>query len=115
MKKITLGVEILGNNARLVGMSEKFEFQDGKRGARIGTTLEIILPHAGFEKIRVSIPTLSLVVSQEDIEAHNNRFDPIKVQFEGFAATPYVDRAGNISYSAKAEKALFPGLKKEGV
>lgn len=113
--RITIGADFLGSDPRLVGMSEKFEFQDGKKGARIGTTLEVLLPHAGFEKIRVTTPEMAFPIAPEEIDARNTRFDPIKIQFEGFTATPYVDKTGNISYSGKATKALFPGFKKEGV
>lgn len=110
--KINLGTEVLGTNPRLVGMSEKYSFSEGKRGSQIGTTLEILLPHAGFDKIRVSVPDMTLPVSQEDINASNLRFDPIKVQFEGFTASPYVDKGGNVAYSAKANRVLFPNFKK---
>lgn len=112
--KVNFGIEILGNNPRVTAIYEKYEYQDGKRGARIGTTIEVLLPHAGFEKIRVAVPILSLPITQEEIEARNANFDPFPVRFEGFSATPYVDKLGNISYSAKADKVMFPGLKREG-
>lgn len=109
--KINLGKEILGKDPRLSGFSDRFDFKDGQRGPQIGLWLEIVMPEAGFDKIRVAYPGLTLPVTHEEIEARNAQFAPFKVEFEGFTATPYVDRSGRVAYSAKTENVRFPEIK----
>ncbi len=109
--KISLGKEILGKNPRLVGISERFEFKDGQRGPQVGLWLEIVMPETGFDKIRVAYPGLTLPVTSEEIESRNAQFAPYKVDFDGFSATPYVDRSGRVAYSAKTENVRFPEIK----
>lgn len=108
---ISLSKAILGQDPRLVKSTGRFDFKDGQRGPQIGLWLEVLIPEAGFDKIRVAYPGLTLPVTQEEIEARNAQFAPFKVEFEGFTATPYVDRSGRVAYSAKAEVVRFPEIK----
>lgn len=112
--KISLGKEILGKNPQLFSFSERFEYKDGQRGPQIGLWLEIFLPEAGFDKMRGAYPDLTLPVTREEIESRNVQFFPFKVEFEGFSASPYVDRSGWVAYSAKTEAICFPEIIEEG-
>lgn len=105
--------EFLGNPIYLTGISEKFEYVDGKKGEQIGFTLDVLIPRLNYEKIRTVVPVMDLPVTMEDIEKQNALDKPILIQLEGVCVTPYVDRSNRIAYSAKAEKVLFPNLKKE--
>ena len=111
MRKIVLGKELLGKSPRLVGYDDRCEYSAGQRGPKVGLWLDILLPEAGFEKLRVAYAGMTLPVSQDDIAARNAQFAPYRVDFEGFSATPYVDRSGHVAYSAIAEIVKFPELK----
>ena len=113
--KITLGIEILGQNPHVVGIPERYNYINGIKGEKIGTTYELILPHARFEKIKVSTPELNPAITQEQLDHYNMQMKPLHITFDSFSASPYVDKAGNIAYSAKADRAIFPDLKKGGV
>ena len=112
--KVKLGIELLGSDYRISGAIPKYEYlSNGSKGAQTGYIVDILLPHANFEKIRVSLPMLDIPVTQEQIENANKALQPIKCVLEGFEASPYVDKTGQIKYSAKAVGISFPTLRKE--
>lgn len=99
--------------APIVGVSDLYEYKDGKRtSTRLGSRYTILLLADGCSQLAVKVEDAEApVISQEELDKHNTSMNFVLARFEGFTARPYADRAGRMQLSAKADRIV---LVKEG-
>ena len=103
--------QISGGNdlAPIVGVSDLYEYKDGKRtSTRLGSRYTILLLADGCSQLAVKVEDAEApVISQEELDKHNTSMNFVLCRFEGFTARPYADRAGRMQLSAKAERIVL--------
>ncbi|WP_169009336.1 hypothetical protein [Faecalispora jeddahensis] len=99
--------------APIVGVSDLYEYKDGKpTSTRLGSRYIVLLLSDGCFPLAVRVEDAEApVISQEELDKHNTSMNFVLARFEGFTARPYVDRAGRMQLSAKADRIV---LVKEG-
>lgn len=96
----------------VVGVSDWYEYQDGKpTSTRLGSRYTILLLADGCSQLAVKVEDEAPVITQEELDKHNISMNFVLCRFEGFTARPYTDRAGRMQLSAKADRIV---LVKEG-
>ncbi|WP_306569135.1 hypothetical protein [Faecalispora jeddahensis] len=97
-----------GLDLPLVKVSDWYEYQEGKRGKRLGTQYLTLRIANGCELLAVRVEDAEApVISQEELDKHNTSMNFVLARFEGFTARPYVDRAGRMQLSAKADRIVL--------
>lgn len=101
------GKQVLGSDsAILLGVKEYSEWKDGVKGERQGTAYSV-LALGGDDPciVSVKVPDDAPLVTQAVLEVQNAKRDFIELTFTGFTARTYMDKAGKMALSCKADRA----------
>jgi hypothetical protein len=98
------------DSAPVVAVSDWYDYQDGKRGKRLGSRYTILLLADGCSQLAVKVEDEAPVITQEELDKHNISMNFVLARFGGcFVARPYADRNGQMQLSAKAEQIFILG------
>lgn len=87
-------LQVFGSEvAPLVGVRDWHEYLDGKKGNLLGTVYDLlVLPSCAT--LSVKVPA-SPVITQEELNTHNQALDFVMCKMDGFTARPYVNSQSN--------------------
>lgn len=91
------------DSAPVVAISDWFDFQDGKRGKRLGSRYTVLLLADGCSQLVVKVEDEAPVITQEELDKHNATTNFIFAKFHNFKATVYPSDH-QIKLSAKADR-----------
>lgn len=87
--------------ALLCEVGDDNEYVDDKpTGKRLGTKYTVACPKRAYEKIAVKVPGAPAITAEELAGAAS----PIWVTFEGFKASAYQGRTGEIGFTCRADQ-----------
>lgn len=86
----------------LVSVEDAFDWSSGSKGPRIGSYYTV-LRRADMEKQKVLVRDSAPIVDAETVTQYTTGMRFIQVDFDGFSASVYADRTGNLRISASAE------------
>lgn len=91
------------DSAPLVGVSDWYEYQEGKRAKRLGSRYTVLLLADGCSQLSVKVEDEAPVITQEELDKHNTTTTFIFARFHNFKATVYPSDH-QIKLSAKADR-----------
>jgi hypothetical protein len=108
INQIQLGFKnvALEEKARLIGIRDTYEYQDGKlTDKKIGVTYVLLLEKQNFEKLTVKCNDINPIMTQEELDKAS---EPLYIGFVGFVGGFYYsNRTNTWEITCKADKAVI--------